>query len=253
MITSTCQRWRDHRDSYRPVGEPIRTAAYDVAAITDDATAKRFVLAHHWLYHREALVGVAVFSHPCSDRVLTSVFPGEALDAVELGRFVLLDDVPANGESWFLARAFAQLRALGLRGVVSFSDPVVRLNVDGAPVFPGHVGTIYQATNAVYLGRASARTLRLLPDGAVFSARAAQKIRVGERGWQYAAEQLERAGAAPVPTAADARRVWLREQLERVTRTIRHQGNHRYAFAFERNDRQRLAALNQTYPKAAAA
>ena len=34
-------------------------------------------------------------------------------------------------------------------------------------VFPGHLGTIYRATNAIYTGLATARTLRLLPDGRV--------------------------------------------------------------------------------------
>jgi hypothetical protein len=37
-------------------------------------------------------------------------------EAVELGRLVLLDDVPANGESWFIARAFELLRARGYTG-----------------------------------------------------------------------------------------------------------------------------------------
>ena len=76
------------------------------------------MLAHHYslsypsarvrfgLFTRGCLVGVAVFSHPCNDRVLTSVFPLSPLESVELGRFVLLDSVPANGESWFLARTF---------------------------------------------------------------------------------------------------------------------------------------------------
>ena len=51
----------------------------------------------------------------------------------------------------------------------------------------------------VYLGRSTPRTLHLLPDGSTFSARAAQKIRRGERGWRYAVEQLVSAGA-PAPT-----------------------------------------------------
>ena len=60
------------------------------------------------------LQGVAVFSHPCNDRVLTSVFPGRATDSVELGRFVLLDEVPGNGETWMLFHAWrpARYRAL---------------------------------------------------------------------------------------------------------------------------------------------
>lgn len=31
MITPVVQRWRARRDSYRPAGEPIRTADYEVA------------------------------------------------------------------------------------------------------------------------------------------------------------------------------------------------------------------------------
>src|ERR671937_3248818 len=62
------------------------------------------------LFRRSVLQGVAVFSHPCHDRVLTAVFPGRATDSVELGRFILLDGVPGNGESWFLGRCFAHLR-----------------------------------------------------------------------------------------------------------------------------------------------
>ena len=59
---------------------------------------------------------------------------------------------------------------------------------------PGHVGIIFQAFNGVYLGRATPRTLHLLPDGTVLSDRAIQKIRKGERGWRYAAAQLEDLG-----------------------------------------------------------
>jgi len=79
------QRWRNHRTLYRPAAEVIRTVEYDVAAIDNDREAKAFVLAHHafgtypaarlrfGLYHRHELVGVAVFSHPCNDLVLTRV------------------------------------------------------------------------------------------------------------------------------------------------------------------------------------
>src|SRR4051812_6924879 len=103
MQTALAQRWRDRRASYRPAGEPIITRHYDVAVIADDRAAKAFVLAHHYaatypaarfrfgLYRGGALCGVAVFSHPCNDRVLTNVFAGvPALACVELGRFVLL-------------------------------------------------------------------------------------------------------------------------------------------------------------------
>lgn len=255
------QRWRERRGVYRPAGEPIRTAEYDVAAITDDTTARMFVCEHHYsgtypaararfgLYRRGELVGVAVLSQPCGDRVLAKVFPDlPTRSAMDLGRFVLLDEVPANGETWFLARCFEQLREQGVRGVLSFSDPVPRTDVRGRRIFPGHLGTIYQAHNGRYLGRATPRTLKLLPDGTVFSDRAAQKIRERERGWAYASGQLAAHGADPLPEGADrAYRVWwLRRWTAELTRRLRHPGNLRYAWPLDR--RVRLPA-GWAYPK----
>jgi hypothetical protein len=208
------QRWLRGFASYRPPDEPIRTADYDVIELSEDAPAKAFVLEHHYsgsypaarwrfgLFRRGVLQGVAVFSHPCNDRVLTSIFPGRATDSVELGRFVLLDEVPGNGETWMLGRCFRLLRRAGLAGVVAFPDPCRRLNRDGATVFGGHIGTVYQAHNGVYLGRAAPRTLTLLPDGRVLSDRAQQKVRAADRGVRYAVRQLVACGAEPPRAAA---------------------------------------------------
>lgn len=254
------QRWRDRRDSYRPAGELIDPRAYDVAPI-DELEAKAFVTRHHYsgsypaarwrfgLRLRADLVGVAVFSHPCRDSILTNAFPaiGAAREAVELGRFVLLDEVPGNGETWFLARCFEQLRGQ-VRGVLSTSDPEPRTTLEGRLVFPGHVGTIYQAHNGAYLGRGKARLLRLLPDARVFSERAISKVRSMERGWRHCAAQLEAAGAAPIgePDAAGARD-WLATWLPRVTRPFRHPGTHRYAWSLDRRMVWRPERL--PYPK----
>lgn len=249
------QRWRRGRDRYRPAGEVINTSAYEVVALPHDAIPRRFVRQHHYsgswpaarfrfgLYRRDALAGVAVFSHPVNDRVLTSVFPGEAKESVELGRFVLLDDVPGNGETWFLARTFELLRRESLVGVLSFSDPMPRKATDGRVVFRGHLGVIYQAFNGRYLGRGTSRTLRILPDGEVMSDRAIQKIRAKEQGWQYAVELLERAGA---PSPDGDLRVWLQTWLPRVTTTVKHPGNHKYGWPLRRF-RWDAAAL--PYPK----
>jgi len=260
VLTTVNQRWRDRRDTYRPAGETINTAEFEVAAIDTDRVAKAFVVQHHYsatypaarfrfgLYRGGDLAGVAVFSHPCSNKVLTSVFPGEAKESVELGRFVLLDNVAGNGETWFLARCFEQLRGEGLRGVVSFSDPIARTDDEGQTIFPGHVGTIYQASNGVYLGRGTARTLRILPNGTVFSDRAIQKIRAGEQGWVYSAEILEAFGAPKAPEDAQERLAWLQTHLALLTRPLRHVGNHKYAWAFQKADRKRLPT-SLPYPK----
>jgi hypothetical protein len=254
------QRWRSGRASYRPAGETINPLRYDVSVIAGDSEAKAFVVGHHYsgtypaarfrfgLHRGESLVGVAVFSVPCNAIVLTSVFSGTLLESVELGRFVLLDDVEGNGETWFLARCFEHLRQKDLRGVISHSDPMPRVSVSGARVFPGHVGTIYQAHNGRYLGRATPRTLRLLPDGQVLSDRAIQKVRAGEVGWRYVVEQLERAGA---PRFAGDRRDWLRVVLPLVTRKVKHAGNHRYAWPLDRATRKAAERWPaQAYPKA---
>lgn len=259
------QRWLQRRDSYRPDGEVIDTSAYEVAPISE-LEAKAFVTEHHysgsypaarWRYGmhlRGRLVGAAVFSHPCRDSILTKAFPGiVAREAVELGRFVLLDEVPGNGETWFLARCFAALRGQ-VRGVLSTSDPEPRTTADGRVIFPGHVGTIYQAHNGVYMGRGKARLLRLLPDGRVFSERAISKIRSLERGWRHCAEQLEAVGAAPLsyrdPEPGDARE-WLGTWLSRVTRPFRHPGNHRYGWRLDR--RLTWKPVRLSYPKRIAA
>jgi hypothetical protein len=250
---SLTQRWRERRDTYRPAGEPIQTRDYEVAPIRTDGPAKAFIVQHHYsgcypaarfrfgLYRHGALVGVAVFSHPCNNATLSNVFDRDP--AVELGRFVLLDDVPANGETWFLGQTFALLKRESVEGVVSFSDPVPRTTSDGRRVFPGHIGTIYQAHNAVYLGRSTMRTLRLLPDGRVFSDRAIQKIRKKEKGWRYSAGQLEAHGATPPDGPG-----WLAAQLTALTRRLRHPGNHRYAWSLTR----KRSWPKQSYPKLAA-
>ncbi|MFD3504230.1 hypothetical protein [Streptomyces sp. NPDC058678] len=116
------------------------------------------------------LCGVAVFGAPVSTAVLTKPLPEfrPYTESLLCSRFVLLDECPGNSESWFLANCLKHLLARGVHGVVSFADPVPRRTASGVLVMPGHVGTIYAATNAVYAGRATARTVKLLPDGTVF-------------------------------------------------------------------------------------
>lgn len=233
MITLFNQRWRERRDTYRPAGETIRTSDFDVAPIAEN-DAKDFVVRHHYsatypaarfrygLFTRGQLVGAAVFSQPCSDRVLTNVFPGVTmLDAVSRASF----------------RSQIRFRADRLTGVL---------------VFPGHIGTIYQAFNGVYLGRGTPRSMHVLPDGTVLSPRSLQKIRAGERGWQYASELLARHGAAPMPVSAiadrDERAAWLAGALRATTRGMRHPGNHRYAWGLTRATRRQLVPASR-YPK----
>jgi hypothetical protein len=260
MIASFVQRWRDRRGFYRPAGEPIATNRYEVAVIPDDKTAEAFVVRHHYaasypaarfrvgLYRGAELVGLVVLSQPMHNAVLAPLRLSLA-ESAELGRLVLLDDVPANGESWLVARAFELARAAGFRGIVSDADPMLTRDVTGRVVCRGHVGTVYQATNAVYFGQTDRRTRYLLPDGRVFLQRGASKIRNRERGWQGAAAKLERYGAPHLGEREDAR-AWLTTWLPRLTRRVRHPGNHRYLFALDKHAR-RLLPPTKPYPKLA--
>lgn len=239
-----CQRWSQGRASYRPAREVVDTSRLAVAPIASDRDARAFVESHHYsrsypaarrrfaLLQDGLLCGVAVFSQPMSDAVFRD-FSAPPSECLELGRFVLLDAVAANAETWFLARCFRSLRTEGFAGVIAMSDPVPRADAAGAVTFRGHVGTIYQASAAHYMGRATPRSLHLLPDGSTLSARTLQKIRAQEKGWRYAVAQLVDAGAPPPPAAADLR-LWLASALPIVTRRLRHGGNHRYGWALHR-------------------
>jgi hypothetical protein len=257
LTPSVCQRWRDRHPSFRPDREHFNPLGFEVFAFPGDATPKAFVERHHYsrswpaarfrfgLHQRfVGLAGVAVFSVPMHPAVLA---PWSMRDAVELGRLVLLDEVPANAESWFVRRCLDLLAAEGLAGVVSFSDPEPRTTADGRLVFLGHMGVVYASLNATFTGRASARTLRLLPDGRSFSARAASKIRARDQGWEYAVAQLVAQGASP-PEASEDLRLWLPRSLAEVTRTMRHLGNFRYLWGLTPGAR-RMLPPSIPYPK----
>lgn len=261
MITDTVQRWTERRESRRPAGELIRPSAYDVVEADDDATPRAFVERHHYsgswvaarfrflLYQRGNLSGAAVFSVPASGAAHRAVWPTLApSEAVDLGRFVLTDEVPGNGESWFIARCFELLRGRVV-AIASCADPVPRTTAAGVRVFPGHVGTIYQATNGRCTGRTRPTTLRLLPDGRVLSNRAQGKLIRHERGWQRAMQELVRFGADPLRDGEDAL-AWLRRWRAALTRPLRHHGNYRYLWCLDkRRRRETLTAPAIAYPK----
>lgn len=259
MLVESVQRWKERRGVYRPAREPVVPRDWDVARIKT-TEARGFVVQHHYsgsfpaarrsfglFDKRGALSGVAVFSEPAQSRSL-DVIPGDRETKAELGRLVLLDAVPANGESMFLAQCFRDLhRNDGWEGAVSFSDPVPRTAADGRKVFIGHIGNVYQACNAIYLGRSASRVARLLPDGTVFHPRAMAKIRSRDQGWRYSARTLERFGATPLREDEDAA-VWLRVWCDRLTRPLKHAGNLKYVFPFHSRLRRHLPA-GLPYPK----
>jgi len=167
--------------------------------------------------------------------------------AVELSRFVLLDDVEGNGETWFLARAFRLLRAARpeLRAVLAFSDPIARRAADGRLVTPGHVGTIYQAFNGRHVGRANPATKYLSPEGRDVVKRTLDKVATGERGVRYSRAALLAAGA-PAQLDGEDDAAYVARAREAFHR-YRHPGNLAYVWPLARGVELRPAVA---YPKA---
>lgn len=260
-----CQRWAARTPTWRHTSDGGFDADRYVVEQIDEAVAKAYIVANHYsgsypaskyrfgLFDGPRLAGVLVFGIPASARVLTIPFPGldPFIESVELSRLVLDDTVPANGESWFIARCFEEAAARGVRGVVSFADPVPRI-VAGHIIHPGHVGIIYQATNAQLCGRSTARTLTLLPDGQVLNDRAAQKVRRQDRGHDYVERHLVQLGARPL-RSGEVPAAWLSAALEDVGAVqLRHRGNWRYCFRIgtpAQRRRVHLALPAVPYPK----
>lgn len=264
--SGNCQRWNARQHSWRHTSEGgFDPSRYSVEPL-DRPAAQEFVLAHHYaqsypsckfrfgMYDADRqLVGALIYSTPTNDAVLTNVFPElePSYESIELGRLVLLDEVPANAESWFVARCAEEAAARGMRGVVSFSDPVPRI-VAGEIVMPGHVGCVYQSSNALYLGRSKADTEHVLPNGQVFHNKLKSKIRGQKRGHVYAEKMLVALGARPM-RLGERPHAWLKQALLDVGAVpVRHRGKHRYAFAIgSKAQRRRLviAGDRQPYPK----
>ena len=279
MKDTPCMRWsRGGRQSWRRRRDGgFDSRLYEVREIWT-RQAKPFVVGTHYLGSMPSdkrnyglfemaagrLVGVAVLSTPTSEKTIPAVFPElDPKEAAELGRFVLLDRVPANAESWTLGRV--RELAAGpseldpdkplLRGLVMFSDPVARRRADGTLITPGHCGTIYQASGCRYLGMSDASTEALLPDGTVFGRRTAQKIRAQEQGHGYAERRLIALGARPM-RPGERPAAWLREALDAAgARTFRHPGKHKYAIGLGATRAQRAEVLiagardHRFYPK----
>lgn len=254
------QRWRERRDTYRPNDDELfETRHHEVVFAPDQSWVRDFVTRHHYsgtvpnstrfaflLIDRRrpawsdcGVVGAATFGSPSGPKVLEGAFPfvDEVSQAAsELQRLVLLDQVRRNGESWFVARCFKQLRRESQEAVVSFSDPVARLDAEGVLVKPGHVGHVYQALGAHYTGRSEARWSWYRASGEMINRRDLTKIEgacpccgsgKSVSGSGGAVERFV-AWGAPAPARGACLRAWLASALPCVASRRRHGGNHRY-------------------------
>jgi hypothetical protein len=258
---------RHHHWRHRSEKDGFRREEFEVSELATDTEARLFIETHHYsgsyvaaikrygLYWHGMLVGVLVLSSPMNNRVLTNVFPDlvPGHESVELGRLCLKEEAPYNSESYFVARVWELATTAGIRGVVSFSDPVPRLSADGTLLFAGHVGWIYQSCNFLKSGRSTPRTQLLFPDGSIFNDRLRQKIRAQEDGAETGEKLLVRWGARPRRTG-ESPATWLQEQLSVLPlRRVYHPGMHRYISTLGPGRKRhlvRVAAVGEPYPKA---
>ncbi len=151
-----------------------------------------FMIEHHYakgmantciqaygLFEGKHLIGAAAFNSGCSEAARSDVFgPDYKSTVAELHRLTILDVTPKNTETWFLARCFRQLHQdqHHLLACKTFSDPTF-----------GHVGTIYQASNARYYGQSKPETFYLDQTGRLRHRRQCGKNisldEAVERGW----------------------------------------------------------------------
>jgi len=240
-------RWHHGHTRYRPSRETINPAHYTVELI-DESTAKAYTCREHYshrypparlrvgLFHKtastpERLVGACVFSVPIQPAAIPAYSQQPSRSGIELGRLVLSEDVPGNGESFFIARALRLLhQALPeIRVLIGYSDPVPRI-INGETVKRGHVGCCYAAAGFTFCGRAHPRTLVIARrNGQVLSERSLSKLRHGERGRDYVLRQLRDLGAPPLGLheRPDAYLAWVLEDTSLFLR-FRHPGNYVY-------------------------
>lgn len=116
-----------------------------------DEFCKRWHYAHHggamaWtygLYDGPVLVGVVAYNIPTMP-ACSAYFGADKWEWVaHMGRLVCADDAPRNVESHLIAGSLKLLKE---------ARPVVRAVATYAATGVGHIGYVYQATNALYLG-----------------------------------------------------------------------------------------------------
>lgn len=123
---------------------PVSTSDVQEFAARYHYTSTGGNMTWRWgLWHGVILHGVVAYNLPTRS-VCASVFGEEHLDKVwHMGRLVLSEDSPKNSESRLIG---GSLRA------IEHDHPNVWGVLTYAATDVGHIGTVYQATNALYTG-----------------------------------------------------------------------------------------------------
>lgn len=254
------QRWKTRRDFYRSTRDQFRPTDWRVDLMSGTGAkdvASDFVVRNHYaatypqtrlqvgLYRASdgLLAGVASFGN--GPRGGAEKYGGVGKrELIELNRFILLPEVPGNAETWFLTRAIEiagqvlDERGDQLKVVLSYSDPVPRRSSSGFLTMPGHVGNIYQARNAMYVGYSRSKSMHLDVRGVAPDPRMMAKIRsldtdAPERGAVTGARRFVSEFGAPERRRGESHSDWVRRALaSEAFRCIPHSGNLTYLWTF---------------------
>ena len=256
-IVEWAQRWSHKRERWVAHHTLMRPELYGVEELSySDATA--YLRTHHYaknpapavarygLYRSQggvllpALVGVITYGEGMGDQVLgkwtacSAVRDVEGVrGALECNRLVLGEEEPYNAESWFATRAQRALIEARpqLAAILSFADPMERVNAAGETFKPGHIGGIYKALGWSYEGRSEARYLTMVrATGDVISARTISKLCSDTKGWQYATRQLEGACDLKRWQGESGKSFLARCKASGRLVKVRHPGNHAYVW-----------------------
>ena len=104
--------------------------------------------------------------------------------------------------------------------------PQIKIVVSFADCDQKHIGTIYKATNWLYLGMNSGHGYKFF----IINGKKTHPRSIGARGWKQSLE-------------------WLRQNVDKQAQKIYSKGKHKYIFVFDKRLRQKWLKQAQPYPK----
>ena len=166
------------------------------------------------VYEDEEWCGVIVYGYGANPHIaeIYDKWPGQVLELVR---------VALNGKQ----KTTSECLALSLKELKKYC-PLVDLVVSYADVDQGHVGTIYQATNWIYVG--------LMNEGSksdfVIKGKSMHPRSVGAKGWKVSLE-------------------WIRANIDKNATQNITKGKHKYIYPMNKKMRKKAKKLAQEYPK----
>lgn len=103
-----------------------------------------------WHYSKSCPAGKVYYGLFCNGQLIGVICYGEPAMRnqkacygadIELRRLCCIDNTPKNTESYFIGNTLKKIKKLGFKCCISLADPN-----------HGHIGTIYKASNFVYIG-----------------------------------------------------------------------------------------------------